>query len=281
MKDLLKPKFQPPMQTLGPQFKFALREDLKDNKEFLPSRAEPLASGWDVKAAWNSDDVDYYVYDKYDDYRNHKFDNIDISYDKDKYQLFDSKSSCIIYICEKEIPLVKSKKIKGALVKGNPKIVSAYIPAGEYIKIPTGFKILAPEGWWVELKPRSSTFAKKFCHSLYGTIDNGFYNELLFAIQYLPEENLYTHDHNIKLETKDDYYNENTKYLTEKPLEKQYLKIDQGEAIAQIIPVRLQNMEILEISNEEFDVQTTLQKEKIKAQFGNVRDGGIGSTDKK
>jgi dUTPase len=269
MKDLLKSKFQPSMQTLGPQFKFALREDLKDNKEFLPSRAEPLASGWDVKAAWNENDVDYNIITQ----------DANIGFDYKLHQVFDSKSSGIKYLCEKEVPSVKSKKIKGIL--GKPKIVSAYIPAGEYIKIPTGFKILAPEGWWVELKPRSSTFAKKFCHSLYGTIDNGFYNELLFAIQYLPEENLYDHNHNLELITKDDYYGNTTQELTQTPLEKQYLKIDQGEAIAQIIPVRLQNMEVLEISNEEFDAQTTLQKEKIKAQFGNVRDGGIGSTDKK
>lgn len=266
MKDLLKQKFQPPMQTLGPQFKFALREDLKDNKEFLPSRAEPLASGWDVKAAWNADDINVNIH------------YVKIPHDTNKYQLFNSKSSGIIYLCEKE---VKSKKTKGVLTTGIPKIVSAYIPAGEYIKIPTGFKILAPEGWWVELKPRSSTFAKKFCHSLYGTIDNGFYNELLFAIQYLPEDDLYTHDHNIELRTIDDYYNNSTQELSETPLETKYLKIDQGEAVAQIIPVRLQNMEVLEISNEEFDAQSTIQKEKIKAQFGNVRDGGIGSTDKK
>jgi len=34
-----------------PTFKFALREDLKDEKRFLPTRGEPLASGWDVSAA--------------------------------------------------------------------------------------------------------------------------------------------------------------------------------------------------------------------------------------
>lgn len=32
-------------------YKFALREDLKDKKEFLPTRAEPKATGWDVRAA--------------------------------------------------------------------------------------------------------------------------------------------------------------------------------------------------------------------------------------
>jgi dUTPase len=35
----------------NPVFRFALREDLKDNKEFLPSRAENLATGWDVRSA--------------------------------------------------------------------------------------------------------------------------------------------------------------------------------------------------------------------------------------
>lgn len=34
-----------------PKFLFALREDLKDEKGFLPTRAEPLATGWDCRAA--------------------------------------------------------------------------------------------------------------------------------------------------------------------------------------------------------------------------------------
>jgi dUTPase len=34
-----------------PKFQFALREDLKEKKEFLPTRAETTATGWDVKAA--------------------------------------------------------------------------------------------------------------------------------------------------------------------------------------------------------------------------------------
>jgi dUTPase len=35
-----------------PIFKFALREDIKDQKQFLPSRTESKATCWDVKAAF-------------------------------------------------------------------------------------------------------------------------------------------------------------------------------------------------------------------------------------
>lgn len=39
------------MQQQIPEFLFALREDLKDNTEFLPTKAEELSSGYDVRAA--------------------------------------------------------------------------------------------------------------------------------------------------------------------------------------------------------------------------------------
>ena len=90
-----------------PLFKFALREDLTADKRFLPTRATPRSSGWDVRCAQ-----------------------------------------------ENREPLV--------------------IRPGQYVRIPLGFRILPPTGWWLELKPRSSTFAKKFLNSLYGTIDNDF-----------------------------------------------------------------------------------------------------------
>lgn len=38
-----------------PIFKFALREDLKNNKEFLPKQSEPNATGYDVRSAEKED----------------------------------------------------------------------------------------------------------------------------------------------------------------------------------------------------------------------------------
>ena len=40
------------MSGTHPVYKFALRLDLIDNKEFLPTQGDPLATGWDVRAAF-------------------------------------------------------------------------------------------------------------------------------------------------------------------------------------------------------------------------------------
>lgn len=248
-----------------PKFQFTLRKDIESQKQFLPTRAEPLATGWDVKAAWNIDDLYYPLEDK-----KHKL------YYMCGDPLYNSKSSGIIYRV-KETQIKKPKKIG----RKHKEIISAFIPNGEYVKIPLGIKILAPEGWWIELKPRSSTFAKKHCQSLYGTIDNGFYNELVFAMQYLPQENLYSHDHFVSLHETGDFADCMQYSISNEKIKNNYLEIGFGESIAQIIPVELKHMEVLEISNEEFDKNTKLQQKRVMAQFGNVRDGGIGSTDKK
>jgi dUTPase len=160
---------------LLPQFKFAIREDLEDTGDlFLPTKAEPTATGWDVRAS-----------------------------------------------------------IRGGVT----------LLPGMYIKIPLGFRAFCPEGWWFELKPRSSSFAKKSLHSLYGTIDQDFSLEVLFAAQYNPE---------------------NSNATSPK------LRIEFGEAIAQIIPVRRKEMMVEKISNQEFD--------SLCAIRNSVRKGGFGST---
>lgn len=172
-----------------PKYFFALRDDLKDNKEFLPTRAEGKASGWDVRAA-----------------------------QEDK----------------------------------KPIIIKPF----QYVKIPLGFRAFCPDGWWYELRPRSSSFAKKNLQSLYGVIDECYENELVFACQYIPDLNAYK-----------SYLNPNW-ILGEANI----LEIKFGEAIGQIIPIRRQEMEIAEVSNEQYD-------NACKNRSGQRGTGGFGSSD--
>ena len=166
-----------------PIYKFAIREDLRDNPiSFLPERAEPNASGWDVKAAQTT---------------------------------------------------------KLAII----------LSSGQYVKIPLGFRVFCPDGWWLELKPRSSTFAKKNLHCLYGTIDTDFEGQLLFAVQYIADPII------------------NGGILEDRIIEF-------GEPIGQIIPVKRKEMFVQQVSNDFFD---HLCKER-NAKRG---PGGFGSTDGK
>jgi dUTP pyrophosphatase len=119
------------------------------------------------------------------------------------------------------------------------------IRAGFYYKIPLGFRVFAPEGWWLELRPRSSTFGKKQLHSLYGVIDEDYEGECLFACQYLPDIRSMGAD----------------------------LTIEFGEAIGQILPVKRQEMQVEKISNE--DYQRACQARNAKRGAG-----GFGSTGK-
>ncbi len=142
---------------------------------------------------------------------------------------------------------------------------SLNISFGQYVKIPLGFRSFVPEGWWYELKPRSSTFGNKNLHSLYGTIDEDFQGELLFACQYLP---------NLAIQSHGRAWNfDKLNFLV---ADKEYpdLKIKFGDAIGQIIPIRRQEMIVEDISNEEFD---SLCKRR-NAERG---DGGFGSSDSK
>lgn len=120
---------------------------------------------------------------------------------------------------------------------------SLTIKAGQYAKIPLGIRVFAPKGWWLELRPRSSTFAKKQLHCLYGVIDEGFQNEILFATYYAPDISSLGHD----------------------------IKINCGDAIGQLIPVKRQEMKVEIITNEDF--------EKICKERNATRGtGGFGSS---
>lgn len=162
-----------------PKFLFALREDLKDEKQFLPTRAEPLATGWDVRAA------------------------------------FSDRKPKVLY-------------------------------PNEYILIPLGFRVFCPENWWLELRPRSSTFSKKHLHCLYGVIDQDFEGQLLFAGQFLPDVRALGSS----------------------------LTIEFGQSIGQILPFERQNMNVQEISEHEIE-------EMFEKRNTPRKSGGFGSTDAK
>src|SRR5579885_1958306 len=120
------------------------------------------------------------------------------------------------------------------------------IRPGTHVKIPLGFRVFAPEGWWLELRPRSSTFAKKQLHALYGVIDEDYEGEFLFACQYQPDIKSLGND----------------------------LVLEYGDAIGQIIPFRRQEMIVEEITNEDYD-------NACKARAAYRGAGGFGSTDKR
>ena len=162
-----------------PIFKFALVERAKEDKKFLPTRAELCATGYDVRACLTT-----------------------------------------------------------------PSRKALIIRPGQYVKIPLGFRAFIPEGWWLELKPRSSSFAKKNLHCLYGTIDEHYPQEFILAAQYLPDINSMGKD----------------------------LIIEYGEAIGQLIPVERQSMVVEEVSNEEI--------EQLYKNRPTERSGGFGSTSK-
>lgn len=123
------------------------------------------------------------------------------------------------------------------------------IQSGFYAKIPLGFRALCPPGWWLELRPRSSSFAKKNLHALYGVIDEDYEGKMIFACTYRPDPGF-------------------------KPDgDTGYLSIAKGEAIGQLIPVRRQEMLVEQISNEEFE---RLCKERSASRGA----GGFGSTSK-
>ena len=177
-----------------PVYKFALRQDLANDLRFLPTKADPLATGWDVRSA----------------------DIVTIT----PYQ---------------------------------------------HARIHLGFRGFCPEGWWYELRPRSSTFAKKKLHSLYGTIDETYEGELIFACQYIP--NSVANPAYLKQKVR--YYTfGGSLYYEEGDHE---LKIEFGDAIGQIVPVKRQEMIAESISNEEFD---RLCQERKGARGA----GGFGST---
>lgn len=165
-----------------PTYKFALTNELIKNCEgtefeptdFLPTRAEKKATGWDVRCA--------------------------------STEGFELREGC-------------------------------------YYKIPLGIHALPPDGWWLKLTPRSSTFTKRHLNSLYGTIDEMYYHQIFFACKYSFD--------NCKM------YNSNYPE-----------RVEFGDRIGQLIPAKRQEMNVAIV---------TLEELKQKRQ-DSERTGGFGST---
>lgn len=100
-----------------------------------------------------------------------------------------------------------------------------------YFKMRLGIRMFASDGWWVELRPRSGTFWNDHIHALYGVIDETYENELCFVGTFIP----------------------NAKTLLTRGNEGNCF-IPFGKRIAQIIPVKRQDMDISEINDFEMDV---------------------------
>lgn len=142
------------------------------------------------------------------------------------------------FLPTKAEPLATGFDVKAAMYDRKDLIIKPF----QMVKIPLGFRALCPKGWWYALHPRSSFFMKKYMHSLIGIIDEAFPLETCLVSQYFPNSNEITRDLVIKF----------------------------GDPIAQIIPIRREEMSVTSISNKEID-------EEYKNR-GAIRTGGFGST---
>lgn len=105
-----------------------------------------------------------------------------------------------------------------------------------YKLIDTGLRMVAPPGFWAEVRPRSSTFTKLHLNVLNGVIDNAYTGEIKVACQYLPDA---------------------CKLLKENATQ----RIEFGDRIAQLIPHRIEPISVVRI---EEDVFQKLAEDRIK-----------------
>jgi dUTPase len=108
--------------------------------------------------------------------------------------------------------------------------VRAFIPhalvlnAGDKAIIPLGLRCFSPQGWWLALESRSSTFAKFDLLSLDGIIDTAYEGSIGFVCRYFPT-----------------------------PGGSLTMTIAPGQRLGQLVPFRRQEMLVESISQEEFD----------------------------
>lgn len=160
-----------------------------------------------------------------------------------------AKSSKHSFLPAKGEPLATGYDVKACLQE------ALILRPFQKAKISLGIHAFCPPGWWFELRPRSSTYAKKHLTCLYGVIDETFEGSLMFACQYIPDFG------NIPS------FGFSTAWDTHK------LTIEDGEALGQLVPVKRQEMKVSEVSEDEYA--------RLCAERGAQRGaGGFGSTDR-
>jgi deoxyuridine 5'-triphosphate nucleotidohydrolase len=122
--------------------------------------------------------------------------------------------------------------------EGNPS--SLTLSPDQAVKIDLGLRVIAPPGWWLQLNPRSSTFAKLHLVSLVGVVDNGYEGPMMLAGKYLPPDN-------------------------------ESITVKHGDRIGQLVPFRLEQMKCSWVSDEEFD-------QLSRARSNTRGTGGFGSS---
>ena len=130
--------------------------------------------------------------------------------------------------------------------------VDIYIKPGETVIIPTGLKLAIPEGYEIQVRPRSGISFKtplRISNSP-GTIDSGFRDELGIIMTNISYPDNPDKDKALTTDTKG---NKSGIY-----------KICMGDRIAQIILQRIPRMKLTKVDSV--------------AGIGNDRGGGFGST---
>lgn len=120
----------------------------------------------------------------------------------------------------------------------------------QYNLIDLGIRAIIPDGWWLQLNARSSSFAKIHLHYLTGIIDQSYTGQIKFACQWIPDS-------------------QNLKELADTG----HLKINKGDRIGQLVPYRLEKMNVELVSETQFDI---LAKERVAIR----NPAGFGTTGK-
>jgi len=152
-------------------------------------------------------------------------------------------------------PVYKNKGDAGADIYNKEPI---FVAPGQTILVGTGLKVAIPEGYFIDMRPRSGISAKTMLRlaNSPGTIDSGYRDEMGIIIQNLGFSNVWV-DFVITIDGKIERY-ENSMFLFPTYL------IPAGTRLAQILLLKVEKMDFVEVD----DVGV----------IGENRGGGFGST---